>query len=225
MQVRVIFLISIVSVSACSPKILPEHFNAEALSEVGKLSAISKISSNRKTAYFQIVNNQESDMFCSEVLIGSVADNPNTYLEIGEKQIVRSNVFVRKRNSVEFSMAVNALYSSKAHWRSAKISLSDSECRRANFMEYCSAADHSKEEQAHLLELFTNFRSDSCESLYATLKHKRKINLSRYETVTTRPLIYLGNLRVLTLPVRLRSTPIEYGFVDQSRSAFLEIRY
>lgn len=218
---RYCWILTLLTLFGCTPALKPEVYSDEAIIEDVDVRTVSRVSADRRSASFVILNQSQFDIFCEGVVFRAVADNPDTYLEIGETQAAALGVFIRASQSVTSNENISSLNRSTGNWRSAETLISGANCRRAAFLDFCRFGERTEIERAHLVELFLKFNAGNCERLYRSLEARKRLNLQDFNSVSVRPAIYLEDLREVKLPARPESEALWASLKSLSRSPFL----
>lgn len=188
----------LVAMTACA-SLDEDLYRSNSVSENFNITSQATISSNRNLATFYITNTGIRDLYCSGLNLRAVSDNPNTYLEAGEMQTLFGGIFVRAGKTLQWNSSAAESSSRPANWRSAEIDLDIDQCQQADFLSFCKFADRTVEEDGLMLWLHTRFNASNCEALNRKLSSVRSLHLPEDQPKALRPLIFLRELRSVSL--------------------------
>ena len=188
----VIIVVTLVACSEPDPGWPPTSLNLDR--NHGGLETVisSHIAANRESIEYQVLNNGARDVFCETLSYRLILDDPNSYLEVGERIYIQEHVFLRAEEYFSGVLKPDAPTGGESwHIRAIDVYRGIDSCVAATFQNYCEYAQQTREEQAFLKYLFEISTTHSCGALWRWLEKLDAIDLRPFDAPTARPLIYL----------------------------------
>lgn len=207
-----------------SCKSIPPEEPLVLLREWGSIRVSSKVSINlaRSAANFAITNESTEDVVCDSMSIRGVYDNPDTYLESGEKVISLGNVFLRARATLTNTIDLPEGGFGRSQIRAASALEAGQHCRVATLLDYCRFASKSPLETKFLGRLFVYWQADTCEQLGERLNHAQDLNFGGWGVIAARPLIYLRSLRSVKADNNDGNAAVRVELISKTQTVFLD---
>ncbi len=160
-----------------------------------RVSSVTLIQPSREEAAVTIRNEMSYDVKCTGILSRVVYDNPNTYLEIGERTDWLSAVYIRGRSNVEHKVLVDGAYPVGTNIRAVSIMQPSQTCGRASVEDFCLFSKKSGNEQVFYERLSRFFGTKDCADFSRRARQVNSLDLSAWGDVEVRPLSFLENLQ------------------------------